>query len=333
MHIHNRIVYQARVSVPVEDVFRALSDGTRLRMLVLLRSLELTVGELALVLGQSQPRMSQHIKLLIEAGLVSRRKEGNAAFLSLGRNGRAQPIFALIDDWSKAEGEMPWFEADRARLKAIRADRAAEAQRFFRKNAARWNELRSMHVPDEEVDAALLAALGDRPVGRLLDIGTGTGRVLELLAPRAIAAVGIDRSPEMLRYARENLAAKGIDAELRQADMYALPMEEGTVDTVVLHQVLHYAHHPEAVIAEAARVIAPGGQLLIVDVAPHECEDFRRRFAHARLGFADDMVLKWLKQAGLKGRVDARLEGELTIVVWSAEQPARVRFGAVTTSS
>lgn len=316
------------MSVPVEDVFRALSDGTRLRMLALLRSLELTVGELALVLGQSQPRMSQHIKLLIEAGLVSRRKEGNAAFLSLGSNGRVQPVFALIDAWSKAEGDMPWFEADRARLKAIRADRAAEAQRFFRKNAPRWSELRAMHVPDGEIDAALLSALGDRPVGRLLDIGTGTGRVLELLAPRAAMALGVDRSPEMLRYARENLAAKDIEAELRQADMYALPLEDGSIDTVVLHQVLHYAHHPEAVIAEAARVLAPGGRLLIVDIAPHDREDFRRRFAHARLGFADDQVLKWLRQAGLKGRVDARFEGELTIVIWSAGLPARTRINA-----
>lgn len=316
------------MSVPVEDVFRALSDGTRLRMLALLRSLELTVGELALVLGQSQPRMSQHIKLLIEAGLVSRRKEGNAAFLSLGSNGRVQPVFALIDAWSKAEGDMPWFEADRARLKAIRADRAAEAQRFFRKNAPRWSELRAMHVPDGEIDAALLSALGDRPVGRLLDIGTGTGRVLELLAPRAAMALGVDRSPEMLRYARENLAAKDIEAELRQADMYALPLEDGSIDTIVLHQVLHYAHHPEAVIAEAARVLAPGGRLLIVDIAPHDREDFRRRFAHARLGFADDQVLKWLRQAGLKGRVDARFEGELTIVIWSAGLPARTRINA-----
>jgi ubiquinone/menaquinone biosynthesis C-methylase UbiE len=272
--------------------------------------------------------MSQHIRLLIEAGLVSRRKEGNAAFLSLGSNGRVQPVFALIDAWSKAEGDMPWFEADRARLKAIRADRAAEAQRFFRKNAPRWSELRAMHVPDGEIDTALLSALGDRPVGRLLDIGTGTGRVLELLAPRAAMALGVDRSPEMLRYARENLAAKGIEAELRQADMYALPLEDGGIDTVVLHQVLHYAHHPEAVIAEAARVLAPGGRLLIVDIAPHDREDFRRRFAHARLGFADDQVLKWLRQAGLKGRVDARFEGELTIVIWSADRPARPRGNA-----
>ncbi|KHL24781.1 ArsR family transcriptional regulator [Croceibacterium mercuriale] len=308
--------------VPPEDMFRVLGDGMRLRTLVLLRSLELTVGELAQVLGQSQPRMSQHIKALQESGLVRRRKEGTAVFLRLGPSARVQPLFALLDDWAITGGEMPWFAADRARLKAIRADRAAEAQRFFERNAWRWDELRALHVPDTEVDRVIDLGLGDRPLGRLLDIGTGTGRMLEQLAGRAHFALGVDRSPEMLRFARARLAERGTAAALGQADMYALPMEDGTFDTVILHQVLHYAHHPEAAIAEAARVLAPGGTMVIADMASHEREDLRRRFAHARLGFTDRAVLDWLGEHGLEARVVAHLAGELTISVWAATRPA-----------
>ncbi|WP_121115642.1 ArsR/SmtB family transcription factor [Croceibacterium ferulae] len=314
------------IVVPPEDMFRVLGDGMRLRTLVLLRSLELTVGELAQVLGQSQPRMSQHIKGLQEAGLVRRRKEGTAVFLRLGPAPRVQPIFTLLDSWAATGGDMPWFAADRARLKAIRADRAAEAQRFFERNAWRWDELRALHVPEAEVDRVIEQALdeegrGERPLGRLLDIGTGTGRMLEHLAARATSALGVDRSPEMLRFARARLAERGIAAELGQADMYALPMEDGAFDTVILHQVLHYAHHPEAAIAEAARVLAPGGTMVIADMASHEREDLRRRFAHARLGFTDRAVLGWLGAHGLEARVVAHLAGELTISVWAATRP------------
>ncbi|WP_347302809.1 metalloregulator ArsR/SmtB family transcription factor [Croceibacterium sp. TMG7-5b_MA50] len=312
-------------TVPPEDMFRVLGDAMRLRTLMLLRSLELTVGELAQVLGQSQPRMSQHVKALQEAGLVRRRKEGTAVFLRLGPPARVQPIFALLDAWAETGGETPLFAADRARLKAIRADRAAEAQRFFERNAWRWDELRRLHVPDSEVDRVIDAALGRRPLGRLLDIGTGTGRMLEQLAARATAALGVDRSPEMLRFARARLAERGITAELAQADMYALPMEDGAFDTVILHQVLHYAHHPEAVIAEAARVLARGGTMVVADMASHDRDDFRRRFAHARLGFTDQAVLDWLTALGLEARVVGHLPGELTISVWAAERrPARI---------
>jgi len=303
---------------PPHDILRTLGDAMRLRTLVLLRSLELTVGELAQVLGQSQPRMSQHIKAMLEVGLVDRRKEGNAVFLRLGPPARVQPIFALLDSWAKSGGEVAWFDADSARLKAIRADRAAGAQRFFERNAWRWDELRALHVPDDEVNRMVDAALGERPLGRLLDIGTGTGRMLEHLAPRAASALGIDRSPEMLRFARVRLHESGTQAQLSQADMYALPMMDGTFDTIVLHQVLHYAPHPEAVIAEAARVLAPGGTIVIVDIAPHEREDLRRKFAHARLGFSDEAVVGWLEANGLPGRVTGHLDGELTIAVWAA---------------
>lgn len=311
--------------LPPDEIFRALGDGIRLRILVLLRSLELTVGELALVLGQSQPRMSQHIKALQEAALVERRKEGHAVFLSLAVAPHVQPIFTLLDSWAAAGGEVAWFAADKARLKAIRADRAAEAQRVFERNASRWETLRALHVPDAEVNAAIIAVLGDRTVGRLLDVGTGAGRMLQLLAPRASASLGIDRSPDMLRFARENLAKAEVRAELRQGDMYALDIEDASFDTVVLHQVLHYAHHPEAVIAEVSRLLAPGGIMIVVDIAPHERDEFRSRFGHGRLGFADELILKLLTDNGLSARVEERFEGDLSVVIWSGTRSLKAR--------
>ncbi|MFC7499191.1 ArsR/SmtB family transcription factor [Enterovirga sp. GCM10030262] len=300
------------------ETFRSLADPTRLRILGLLRAMELSVGELAQVLGQSQPRVSRHVKILIDAGLAERRKEGSWVFLSLGAAERIDPLFALLDGWSAIDGEDPWALADKARLTAVKADRAAAAERYFAQHASEWDELRSLHIAESEVEAAIARALGKRPVGRLVDIGTGTGRMIELFGPAANSALGIDRSPEMLRLARVKLGEAGIPAtELRQGDMYALPLPSQCADTVIIHQVLHYAQQPAAAIAEAARLLAPGGRLLVIDFAPHDREELRTRDAHTRLGFADDAVLKWMDAAGLVGRVVENLEGgELTVTIW-----------------
>jgi ArsR family transcriptional regulator len=303
-------------------IFAALADPTRMRILTLLRAMELSVGELAQVLGQSQPRVSRHVKILIDAGLAERRKEGSWVFLSLGRRPRIEPLFQLVDRWAGLDGEDPWTAADAARLAAVRADRAAAAERYFEGQAADWDALRSLHVAESEVEAAIGRALGDRPIGRLVDIGTGTGRMLQLFGPGAEQALGIDRSPEMLRLARAKLAAAGLDAELRQGDMYALPLPSGAADTVIIHQVLHYAQNPAAAVAEAARLLGPGGRLLIVDFAPHEREELRASDAHLRLGFADEAMLTNLQEAGLDGRVVEHLEGgELTVTIWLGERP------------
>jgi ArsR family transcriptional regulator len=309
-------------------IFAALADPTRLRILMLLRAMELSVGELAQVLGQSQPRVSRHVKILIDAGLAERRKEGSWVFLSLGARARTEPLFQMLDRWTELDGDNPSVAADAARLAAVRADRAAAAERYFASHAEVWDALRSLHVAESEVEAAIGRALGDAPIGRLVDIGTGTGRMIELFARDAEAALGIDRSPEMLRLARAKLAAAGLDAvELRQGDMYSLPLPSGAADTAILHQVLHYAQNPAAAVAEAARLLAPGGRLLIVDFAPHEREELRAADAHVRLGFADEAILKLLDEAGLQGRVVEHLEGgELTVTIWLGEQPeARLR--------
>jgi ArsR family transcriptional regulator len=305
------------------EIFRSLGDSTRLRILALLRAMELSVGELAQVLGQSQPRVSRHVRILIEAGLAERRKEGSWVFLSLGDARRLEPLFAALDRWAELDGEDPWLAADAARLAAVRSDRAAAAERYFAAHAKDWDEIRTLHIAESEVEAAIARAIGDRPVGRLVDIGTGTGRMIELFGAAADRALGVDRSPEMLRLARVKLAEAGLrSAELRQGDMYALPLPSGCADTVILHQVLHYAQQPAAAVAEAARLLAPGGRLFIVDFAPHEREELRVRDAHLRLGFADEVILKYLAAAGLDGRALEHLEGgELTVTLWSGERP------------
>lgn len=303
------------------DIFRALADPTRLRIVALLRAMELSVGELAQVLGQSQPRVSRHVKILIDAGLAERRKEGSWVFLSLGRPDRVAPLSATLDRWAELDGEDPWTIADAARLAAVRSDRAAAAERYFVSHASDWDQLRSLHVGEGEVEAAIARALGDGPVGRLVDIGTGTGRMIELFGAEATSALGVDRSPEMLRVARAKLADAGFSVELRQGDMYALPLPSASADTVIIHQVLHYAQQPAAAVAEAARLLSPGGRLLIIDFAPHDLEELRSRDAHARLGFADDAMLNWLRAAGLDGKVVEHLEGgSLTVTIWTGEQ-------------
>ena len=304
-------------------IFAALADPTRLRIVALLGAMELSVGEIAQVLGQSQPRVSRHVRILVDAGLAERRKEGSWVFVSLGERARTEPLFQLLDRWAELDGDSPWVAADAARLAAVRADRAAAAQAYFAAHAGNWDALRSLHVAESEVEAAIGRALGQGALGRLIDVGTGTGRMIELFAPAADHALGIDRSPEMLRLARVKLAEAGLAAELRQGDMYALPLPSGAADTVIIHQVLHYAHNPAAAVAEAARLLAPGGRLLIADFAPHDREELRSRDAHARLGFADDAVLDWLEAAGLEGAVVEHLEGgELTVTIWVGRQPA-----------
>jgi len=312
------------------SLFQALSDPTRLRILLLLREMELAVGELAQVLAQSQPGISKHVKILLDAGFVARRKEGNWVFLNLGEPTLVQPVFALLERWAKVHGRSPWIAADAARLAAINAERADEAARYFAAHAADWEKLRALHVPVARVDAAILKALGDRKPGRLVDLGSGTGTMLRLFAGKADHMIGIDRSPEMLRYARAMLVDEGIaNAELRQGDINGLDLPAGSADTVILHQVLHYAQHPAAFIAEAGRLLAPDGRLLVVDVARHHREDLRKDHAHARLGFADEEVLSWFKAAGLWGEAVDHLDGgPLTVTIWAA-RPDRKRLRVV----
>lgn len=300
------------------DLFRALADPTRLRIVALLRAMELSVGELAQVLGQSQPRVSRHVRILADAGLALRRREGSWVFLTAAPQTLDNAVFALID--AAGDGDM-WRERDAAKLSAVRADRAAAAADYFAAHAGQWDAIRSLHVAESAVESAMRALLGDR-LGRLVDIGTGTGRMLEVFAGDAVRATGIDRSPEMLRLARAKLDGHA-GVELRQGDVAALPLEDAVADTVIIHQVLHYLPAPEGAIAEAARLLDDGGRLLIADFASHDREDLRVQDAHARLGFSDAQISGWLRASGLDlSAIETLSGGELTVKLWLGTRPA-----------
>jgi ubiquinone/menaquinone biosynthesis C-methylase UbiE/DNA-binding transcriptional ArsR family regulator len=304
------------------EIFRALADPTRLRIVTLLRTMELSVGELAQVLGQSQPRVSRHVKILCDAGLAERRKEGSWVFLVPGSKDHVGPVFGALDQWNANFGVDHWEIADSTRLAAVHADRARNAERYFADKAEHWDSIRALHIGDAEVEAAIAAMLQTRPLGRFVDIGTGTGRMLELFADEAISAIGIDRSPDMLRVARGKLSAAGrTDCELRQGDVMALSLPDGCAETVLIHQVLHYIPAPENALAEAARILAPGGRLLVIDFAPHDHEELRTQDAHARLGFSDTQMKSWLEALGLSMTKTIHLEGgALTISLWLGER-------------
>jgi ubiquinone/menaquinone biosynthesis C-methylase UbiE len=300
------------------DIFRALADPTRLRIVQLLRAMELAVGEIAQVVGQSQPRVSRHVRILVDAGLVERRKEGSWVFLRLRRREDFALLFQSFDALEGNESERLWVKADLARLAAVRNDRARAAAEYFAEHAEEWDAIRSLHIAEADVETAMRALLADASVGRLLDIGTGTGRMVELFGPDADRVVAIDRSPDMLRLARVKLPEdESGKYALLMGDFYALPLPPASVDTVILHQVLHYAHAPEAVIAEAARVLDGDGRLLIADFAAHEHEELRVRDQHARLGFSDVQMEQWFDAAGLRfDRVETLPGGPLTVCLW-----------------
>ena len=312
----------------IETIIKSLADPTRLRIMRLLAAMELAVGELAQVLEQSQPRVSRHVGILCDAGLAERRREGSWVFLhALSASGEHAPLTrAVIGLLETAEREDAAFARqcldDRRRLSAIRAAREDAAQAYFKRHAGEWDELRQLHSPDEQVEAALTDALDKGELGQVLDIGTGTGRIAEMFAPVADKVVALDKSLEMLKLARaklQNLPAEKI--ELIQGDFTDLPFGEAQFDTVVLHQVLHFAQEPELVLQEAARVTRPGGRIAIVDFAAHSREDLRTRHAHARLGFADSQLKKMLRDAGYTAKAPVALDGgELVVKIWIGER-------------
>jgi ubiquinone/menaquinone biosynthesis C-methylase UbiE len=300
---------------------KAAAEETRLRLLALCAHGELTVSELVQILGQSQPRVSRHLKLLCEAGLLDRFREGAFAFFRLAESGRGAALARVLVDAIPADDVI--LALDLERLETIKRQRGEAAAAYFRDNAGRWDEIRSLHVPEREVESALLRLLGDSPLGDLLDVGAGTGRILELLGPLAGRAIGVDQSREMLAIARAKLEQAGLrHCQVRQADMYQLPFPSSSMDCVIIHQVLHFAESPAEVIAESARTLRPGGRLVAVDFAPHLLESLREQHAHRRLGFADEEVSQWCRAAGLEVHAPLHLHGDpLTVAVWSAERP------------
>ncbi|EAU40665.1 SAM (and some other nucleotide) binding motif:Generic methyltransferase:Bacterial regulatory protein, ArsR [Fulvimarina pelagi HTCC2506] len=304
----------------IVDVLKALAEPTRLRLAMVLKSCDLTVSELTTILGQSQPRISRHLKLMSECGVLERYQEGAFAYFRVADRHPAGILARSLETGIEVDDAI--IRKDRERLEEVRADRARRAADYFARNAEHWDKIRALHVPDAEIAAALDRVLGKQRIGTMLDIGTGTGRMMEMLANRCERMLGVDTSREMISAARAKLDdAKVKNAQLRVGDAYNLPANGETYDLVVLHQVLHYLDEPMRAVREASSVLAPGGRLVIVDFAPHEMEFLRTEHAHLRLGFPEDSLKSFLDEAGLETRAVEHLRsgaaetGGLTVTI------------------
>ena len=307
------------------NLLRAAGEPTRLRMLALFTEGDLTVSDLVEILGQSQPRISRHLKLLNEAGLLERYQEGAWAYFRLTEHGQREGLIKSF--FQQLDMDDSQVQRDRERLETVRLRRAQRAADYFSKNATGWDTIRSLHVDENQVEAAMLDLVGDDKIGSMLDLGTGTGRILELFSPIFERGTGIDASRDMLSLARSRLDdAKLSRVQTRQGDLYILPTQANSFDLVSIHQVLHYLEDPASAIREATKALTPNGRMLIVDFAPHELEFLREEHAHLRLGFSDEQMREWLEGAGLSVLKSVELEPEkvskdmLTVSLWLAQK-------------
>ena len=305
---------------------RAAGEPSRLRALALLTRGELAVGELAQALGQSQPRISRHMKLLTESGLAERAPEGAWVFYRLAPEGTPARMLAeaLVAELDPVD---PILVRDRERLADIHAARAATAAAYFDASAEDWNRLRALHLPDVDIEAAILEAAGPGPFDLLIDVGVGVGRMLEIFAPRVVRAEGFDTSRQMLALARAALAGHNEGkASVRLGDVYDPPYPPGQANLVTVHQVLHFLPDPRRAVVNAVGLLRPGGRILIVDFAPHDLEFLRESHAHRRLGFSDEEIRAWCAAGGvpeLTVRTLAPATGAdkaLTVKIWTGKR-------------
>jgi ubiquinone/menaquinone biosynthesis C-methylase UbiE/DNA-binding transcriptional ArsR family regulator len=308
----------------VHTALRAAAEGTRLRILALLMQAELTVSDLTEILRQSQPRISRHLKLLSEAGLIERHREGSWAFFRVADQEGGAEMVRLLSEY--LDPEDPVLSRDRERLVAVRQARAKAAQDYFSAHAAQWDRIRKLHAADDAVEAAIVQALADKPMRSLLDLGTGTGRMLELFGPSIERGLGVDLSPDMLSLARARLDRAGLKhCSVRQGDIYNLALPRESFDVVLVHQVLHFLEDGARAIREAARVLTPSGRLMVIDFAPHDHEFLREEHAHHRLGFAPETVAQWLEAAGLDVTLQKTIapegDGKIAVSLWLARDP------------
>ena len=307
---------------------RACAEPTRLRILALVARGAFCVTEFTEILGQSQPRLSRHLRLLCDAGVLERLREGANAWFGLPPEDSAgYALVRAVLDQLPAADEM--LAADRRQAARVLAERARVATETFRKKGADWDEMRALDLPAQAVEQALLDLLPPSGIGRALDIGTGTGRLLELLAPRVASALGVDASRAMLALARSRLARPGLThCAVRLADMYRLPLPDAGFDLVVLQMVLHHAEDPAGVLAEAARVLRPGGHAIVVDLAAYVRSGPEARLAHRWAGFSDETMAGLLHDAGLRAGPPVSVAGRLPLRIWSAARLDTAKTGA-----
>lgn len=302
------------------EALRAAGEPTRLRILSLLASEELSVMEMSRILDQSQPRVSRHLKLMTDSGLIERFPDGARVYYRLSHDPHARRLIdTVLDILADDAGD-----ADHRRLNEVRKDREQAAETYFEQIAPQWDRLRSLYVSESAVEAALEKAVGPGPFKRVVDLGTGSGRMLTLFGKKAKMSVGLDLSQNMLNIARANVSKAGLNkVELRHGDIFATRLPAGSADLVIVHQVLHYLADPAAAVAEAARLVCPGGRLVIVDFAPHDFEHMREAHQHRRLGFSDQEILGWLDDSGLTPAAPVALPPDnegLTVTIWTAER-------------
>jgi ArsR family transcriptional regulator len=325
MFISTSEVAERRDAERVVGALRAAGEQTRLRALALLTQGELAVGELALALGQSQPRVSRHLRLLTEAGLVERIPEGAWVFYRLPV---ARTCERMLADAALAmlDAADPALVRDAERLAEIRAARETAAADYFARNAADWERVRALHLPEADIDSALLAAAGPGPFDLMVDVGVGAGRMIQLFADRVKRAEGFDTSRQMLAIARAALEGLQNKAALRIGDAYEPPVEARSADLVTIHHVLHFLSDPGRAIAQAARALKPGGRLVIADFAPHDLEFLREQHAHRRLGFSDAEIQTWCAAAGIPRIKTTTLASKepnaLTVKIWAGDKVA-----------
>lgn len=321
----------------VLNIFRAIGEETRLRIMVIIIRGEVTVSELTQILGQSQPRVSRHLKILSDAGLVERHREGSWMFYratidSDAFGGSVGPITAAMENLSRSSDRL--IARDRDRFEQSRQARAAAAAAYFEANAADWDQVRGLHLPESAIEEKMQAVVGQDPIANFVDIGTGTGRMLTLFSGAYAVGVGFDLSREMLTIARDNLEKERVlHAQVRHGDLFSLPLETASVDLVCVHQVLHFLAEPSAAVREAARLLRPGGRLLISDFAPHNLEFLRDDHAHRRLGFSDSEVEAWCSASGLTltetealaPKSEKNADHQLTVKIWLCTAPKSVQ--------
>jgi len=316
------------------NLLKTIAETTRLRILILLSGGDLTVSDLTRILKQSQPRVSRHLKILHEGGLIDRYQEGAWAYFRLSDDATISLLNELIKRY--CDPSDPTFKRDTDRLAEIKFERQQRATQYFSKNAQYWHKIRSLHVSESAIEQRMQQLIGDRSFQAMLDIGTGTGSLLKLFASHYLRGVGVDINRDMLEVARVNLDKAGINhAQVRQGDITALPIERETFDLVTIYQVLHFLADPQIAIREAARVMRPGAQLFIVDFASHNLEFLRLDYAHLRLGFSDQQMEIWLEGCGLKlvdvesfppkaDKTRNRTKSNLTVKMWLARDPRQL---------
>jgi len=314
---------------------RAIAEPTRLRLVVLLSHAELTVTEISQVIGQSQPRTSRHLRLLLDADILERSPEGAFVFYRVADDGDAAALVRLLAERCPAED--PSIAADMQALERVRRARSAAAGSYLRTHAEEWATVRSLYVAESEIERGMLELIGgEGPIERLLDIGTGTGRILELMAPHSEHSIGLDVSHDMLKLARANLGEARLSrASVRQGDLHRPPFEAASFDVAIMHHVLHLLDDPAAAIADAARLLRPGGRLLVAEFAAHELDFLRERHGHRHLGVADEEMAAWASESGLTIEQErtlappTRAGEQLTVRLWllraAASGAARTR--------